>query len=219
MPTSRAPGSRSVRTSGLSDPVSVVIVGQNSSAKRISSYGVLTAWRACMPIACLQDLSQSDKMDQACDAMRLNGLVRKAIRLVKGVHIKLIMPPHLSAKASSEATVKQGWGEARHRQPPELFEMAVFSMLPLLKVTNGCMNVLSDLSLHRLELKGGSQWEILDLKNLAAQHVKKNKNGIYLCFHFFTSVNIKSNSNTYCLTAILILIVLVIIIKIEMLYV
>lgn len=38
-------------------------------------------------VAHAQDFSRSDRMDEACDAMRLNGLVRSAIRLVRGVEI------------------------------------------------------------------------------------------------------------------------------------
>lgn len=70
---------------------------------------------------CAQDGPASDSMDAACDAMHLNGLVRKAIGFIRGMDVKLSAPAPAAAANSPELS-------ASH------FEMAIFSVLPLLKV-------------------------------------------------------------------------------------
>ena len=50
-------------------------------------------------------------MDEACDAAQLNGLLRRAIRLMKGLEI--------------ECT-------------PALFRFSVISVIPILKITETC---------------------------------------------------------------------------------
>lgn len=60
-----------------------------------------------------QDGHRSESMDGACRLMHLNGIVRQAIRLIKGLEIHVLQGEALAAP---------------------VFEMAVFSVLPWFKV-------------------------------------------------------------------------------------
>jgi hypothetical protein len=57
---------------------------------------------------CVQDRKRSDSMDPACNAGKLNGLLRHAIKIMKGLKISLIA---------------------------DSFQVSVISVLPLLKIT------------------------------------------------------------------------------------
>jgi hypothetical protein len=61
--------------------------------------------------ACAQDRERSDSMAEACDAAQLNGLLRRAVNLMKGLEIALT---------------------------PEGFSFAVLSVIPLLKIYERC---------------------------------------------------------------------------------
>ena len=67
-----------------------------------------------------QDVQRSGALDVACDLMQLSGLVRLAVRLVKGVEIRVV-----PAAGSSHAEMAS-------------FNMAVFSILPWFKVSDTC---------------------------------------------------------------------------------
>ncbi|KAG1668775.1 hypothetical protein FOA52_006028 [Chlamydomonas sp. UWO 241] len=75
----------------------------------------------------LKDTVCSDSMDGACDAMHLHGIIRSAVRLVRGIELRPGAPT---------STVGAGGGgdaiNPNHGRP--VLDLAVFSVLPWFKV-------------------------------------------------------------------------------------
>jgi hypothetical protein len=102
-----------------------------------------------------QDVGRSSSLDEACKVMQLSGVVRLAIRLVKGLEIKIADSKTQSGKTGSllaagamipvAHSTQQGCCEnfstdasqdySTQAQPS--FEMAVFSAIPWFKVRQG----------------------------------------------------------------------------------
>ena len=73
-----------------------------------------------------QDVHLSGSLDEACRLMHLSGIVRQAIRFVKGLEIRLLQGETLAAP---------------------VFEMAVFSVLPWFKVRECTASILAGMRL------------------------------------------------------------------------
>ncbi len=85
----------------------------------------------CLCAGVLQDGKASDPMHTACDMMSLNGIVRVAISMVKGVEIHFKDVPTdtaLGAPASEASSAPAGTSAT-------LMEFAVFSVVSWFKVS------------------------------------------------------------------------------------
>ncbi|GAX85901.1 hypothetical protein CEUSTIGMA_g13317.t1 [Chlamydomonas eustigma] len=88
----------------------------------------------------VKDVGRSSSLDEACKVMQLNGVVRLAVRLVKGLEIKVTDPKPQNKESASFPTARSNipatsvTKEFNAVEAQPTFEMAVFSAIPWFKV-------------------------------------------------------------------------------------